>query len=97
MTIYEQIREWALDRGITQSGDPKTQMLKVQEEVGELSKAILEKDGIGIKDGIGDVVVTLTSLATLCGMQIEECIEEAYNIIKHRRGEMVDGTFKREK
>ena len=63
------------------------------EEAGELAKALLNKDTYEIKDAIGDMVVVLTNLATLEGMQIENCIDSAYSEIANRKGEMINGTF----
>jgi NTP pyrophosphatase (non-canonical NTP hydrolase) len=87
------IREWASDRGILIEGDPKTQVLKLVEEVGELSSAILEEDEDDIIDAIGDCVVVLTNLSYLCGLKIEDCIDSAYEMIKDRKGKMNNGTF----
>ena len=39
------------------------------------------------------MVVVLTNLAKLEGLDIEDCIDSAYNVIKSRQGEMVNGTF----
>lgn len=94
---FEPIREWAEERGIFEKGDKKTQLIKLMEEVGELSKAVLEDDKYGIEDAIGDCVVVLTSLAYLSNLQIEGCIESAYNQIKHRKGKMVNNTFVKNK
>lgn len=94
---FEPIREWAKERGIYEKGDPKTQYLKLMEEAGELSKAILNKDKLEIEDAIGDCVVVLTNLATLCNMSIEGCIESAYDEIKNRKGKMENGTFVKNK
>ena len=46
-----------------------------------------------IIDGIGDCVVVLTNLAELIGEPIEECIEQAHNEIKNRKGKMANGTY----
>ena len=91
--MFENIREWARVRGLYEKGDAKTQLIKLQEEMGELAKATLEKDKPEIIDGIGDMVVVLTNLAHLNGFNIETCIASAYNEISQRKGKMVDGTF----
>jgi len=62
---FQPIRDWADERGIYQKGDIKTQYLKLLEEVGELSKAILKNDKAEFIDAIGDCVVVLTNLAEL--------------------------------
>lgn len=46
-----------------------------------------------LKDGIGDVVVTLIILAQQNGLTLEECLDMAYGEIKGRTGKMVDGVF----
>jgi NTP pyrophosphatase (non-canonical NTP hydrolase) len=90
---FDKIRDWAEDKGIYKSGDPKTQYIKLMEEAGEVGRAILKEDLPEIKDGIGDMVVVLTNLAELCGLTIEECVESAYDVISKRTGKMKNGTF----
>ena len=93
MSQFDLIREWAEERGLYANGDPKTQALKLVEEVGETCRAILKDDKAEIVDGIGDIVVVLTNLAKLTGNDIEFCIEMAYNEIKDRKGKMENGTY----
>ena len=93
---FDLIRFWAKDRGLYDGGDPKTQALKLVEEVGETCRAILKEDAPEMIDGIGDCVVVLTNLAELIGTPIEECIDRAYNEIKGRTGKMNNGTFKKD-
>jgi len=90
---FDLIREWASERGLYENGDPKTQALKLVEEVGETCRAILKEDRAEAIDGIGDCVVVLTNLAELLEMRIEDCIREAYNEIKDRTGKMANGTY----
>ena len=93
LKMFELIRQWADERGIYDKGDTKTQLIKLQEEMGELAKATLEKDQPEVIDAIGDMVVVLTNLAHLNGVHIETCIAEAYNVIAKRKGKMINGTF----
>ena len=95
--IYDLIRQWADERGIYKNGDTKTQFIKLQEEAGELARAILKNDKLEFMDAIGDMVVVLTNLAALDGLKIEDCIISAYNVIKSRQGSMVNGTFVKER
>ena len=90
---FDLIREWASERGLYENGDPKTQALKLVEEVGETCRAILKENTLEIVDGIGDCVVVLTNLAELIDYPIEECIEAAYDEIKNRTGMMENGTY----
>lgn len=91
--VYDLIRQWADERGIYKSGDSKTQFVKLQEEGGELARAILKSDTPEIIDAIGDMVVVLTNLAALEGLKIEDCVVSAYDVIKSRQGKMENGTF----
>ena len=93
---FDLIRAWANERGLYTGGDPKTQALKLVEEVGETCRAILKDNHKETIDGIGDCVVVLTNLAELCGTDIEHCITVAYDEIKNRTGKMNNGTFKKD-
>jgi NTP pyrophosphatase (non-canonical NTP hydrolase) len=94
--MFDLIREWADQRGLYTGGDPKTQALKLVEEVGETCRAILKQNDADIIDGIGDCVVVLVNLAELVGEPLERCIEQAYFEIKNRTGKMENGTFKKD-
>lgn len=90
---FDDIRQWAKERGIYEKGDPKTQLLKLIEETGELSKGILKLNQEEIVDAIGDCVVVLVNLSELCKLNFEDCVNSAFNQIKNRKGEMKNGTF----
>ena len=90
---FDLIRNWAATRGLYDEGNSHTQYVKLQEEAGELAKALLKNDKPEIIDAIGDIVVVLTNLAHLEGYDIEYCIDEAYKVIAARTGKMVNGTF----
>jgi NTP pyrophosphatase (non-canonical NTP hydrolase) len=93
---FDLIRAWAMERGLYDKGDIKTQTLKLMEEAGEICKATLKEDHDEVIDGIGDCVVVLTNLAYLNGVTIEDCIQAAYDVISKRTGKMVNGTFKKD-
>ena len=97
LEIFTNIRTWAEQKGIFDKGDVKTQYIKLQEEAGELAKALLNNDKEEIIDAIGDCVVVLTNLSKLAGYNIEDCILSAYSIINKRTGKMIDGTFVKDK
>jgi NTP pyrophosphatase (non-canonical NTP hydrolase) len=92
-TRFQLIRDWAGARGLYSKGDTKTQFCKLMEEAGELGRAILKDDNPEFRDAIGDMVVVLTNLAHMGGTTIEDCIDEAYDVISKRTGKMVNGTF----
>ena len=95
-TLFDCIRVWAQERGLYDKGDVKTQYIKLMEETGEIGRAILKQDTEQVIDGIGDAVVVLTNLAELVGVPIEDCMQQAYNVISKRTGKMVNGTFKKD-
>lgn len=92
-SVFQRIRDWASERGIYDQGDSRTQYIKLMEEAGELAQGLLKRDEPEIMDAIGDMVVVLTNLAHMRGLDIEDCIQSAYTEIKNRQGEMVNGTF----
>ena len=92
-SVFQLIREWAQTRGLYDKGNPTTQYVKLQEEAGELAKALLKNDEPEVIDAIGDIVVVLTNLAHLKGYRIEDCIDSAYDVISKRKGKMINGTF----
>lgn len=90
--LITKVEQWAKDKGLDQA-DSSKQMLKTIEEIGEVAASLARKDEYGLRDGIGDVVVTLIILAMQNDMDLYECLNQAYNEIKGRTGKMVDGVF----
>lgn len=93
--VTEKIKQWFIDRNLD-NGDPNKQMLKLFEEVGEISAGMARNNKDEIKDGIGDVVVVLIGLTMQMGLDFDQCIELAYNEIKDRKGKLVNGVFVKE-
>jgi NTP pyrophosphatase (non-canonical NTP hydrolase) len=96
MIYADLIRQWATDRNLIEGSDIKSQFVKLIEEAGELANAIAKKNDIEFADAIGDMVVVLTIMAAQNGMMIEDCIDNAWQEIKDRKGKMVDGIFHKE-
>ena len=46
-----------------------------------------------VKDGIGDMLVTIVLLAKMVDLDTTDCLNAAYDVIKQRTGKMVDGQF----
>jgi NTP pyrophosphatase (non-canonical NTP hydrolase) len=93
MNRFDDIRTWAAARNLIHGSDPKSQMLKLAEELGELAGALARGKESEADDAIGDMVVVLTIIASQRGVTIEACIEGAWAEIKHRKGKMVAGVF----
>lgn len=91
--MKDQILQWAKEKGILDKATSASQYQKHVEEVGELGRALIENDIDKVADAIGDIYVTIVILAELKGLDIDECIKGAYNVIAGRTGEMIDGIF----
>ena len=96
MASEKDILDWARSRGILDKGNKIVQTLKLQEEAGELSKAVLFKSKEQIDDAIGDIVIVLVSLAYFNGSSLQDCVDHAFNVVKERKGSMQDGNFVKE-
>jgi len=49
-----------------------------------------------LKDGIGDTLVTLIGVCEMYEFSLEECLQQAYDVISKRSGKMIDGKFVKE-
>ena len=87
------IQDWAEQKGILNSGTPIKQALKTVEEVTELCNAIIDNDKEEVKDALGDILVTLIIQASMQNLELEDCLESAYKVIKDRKGKMINGQF----
>ena len=96
INIIRKVEEWAKARNLVNGSTPQAQMLKLMEEAGELAGGIAKNKPDVIIDSVGDVVVVLTILCAQLGIDIQECVEQAYNEIKDRKGEMRNGVFVKE-
>jgi NTP pyrophosphatase (non-canonical NTP hydrolase) len=89
--LFNKIISWANDRNIIKGGTAKDQCLKLIQEVGELSDNLCK--GKSPVDDIGDCMVVLAIIAEQHNLTVTECLEHAYNDIKDRKGQMIDGVF----
>jgi len=94
--LVEQVQQWSIDKDL-HKGNSFTQYAKTSEECGEVAAALCRNDIDALRDGIGDVIVTLVILAQQNNMTLQECLEQAYGEIKDRKGVMSkDGSFIKE-
>lgn len=89
---------WGREKGLD---DPKAQLNKVIEEVGEIAHEItrnhydvneLEQPD-ELFDAIGDTLVTVIILADILNIDPISALSEAYEQIKDRKGATENGTF----
>ena len=94
--LIKQVEQWSIDKELDK-GNSFTQYAKSSEEMGEVAAALCRNDIDELRDGIGDVIVTLVILAQQNNMTLYECLEQAYGEIKDRTGVMSkDGSFIKE-
>ena len=90
----QQVVSWHLARNLIHGSSDKDQVLKLIQEVGELSDSICK--GQTPIDDIGDIIVVLVNIAVRHNLSLKDCIDHAYQDIKDRKGMMVDGIFIKE-
>lgn len=93
VSFEDRILKWSYDRNLLQSTSAKDQTLKLQEELGELARAILHQNKNDAMDAIGDMQVVLVQICYLLGFKMNEAQEVAYDQIKDRKGKVINGTF----
>ena len=105
--LEQAVLDWAADKGIFSKATPYKQAQKTLEECGELLYAIGKMETadnledpeaygwaqVECVDAIGDILVTLAIQARMQGFTLEDCFRSAYNEIKDRKGQMINGQF----
>ena len=105
--LKQKIVKWGEDRNIFEFSTPIKQLHKTQEELDETMQALVQfadaktdkakQDAIeAIIDGIGDMGVTLLMLCHKMDVDFIECLASAYDVIKDRKGKMINGLFVKE-
>ena len=90
-TLIDKIMKWHEDRNLIEGSTDKDQVLKLQQELGELSDSVCKQKDM--KDDLGDMMVIMLNIMKRNNYTMEECLETAYNDIKDRKGKMIDGIF----
>jgi uncharacterized protein YabN with tetrapyrrole methylase and pyrophosphatase domain len=93
-SLIDDVTIWHYNRNLISGSTDKDQYMKLTQETGELSDSICK--GKDIRDDIGDIMVVLINIAERNGLSLQECLQVAYDDIKHRKGRMVDGVFVKE-
>lgn len=100
---FENIRNWSKIRGVgTDNKKTKLERLQIQyqrvlQECVEIHDSIIKEDLNEFKDAIGDTIVTLINLANIIECDAEVCLDQAFNVIKLRKGLNKNGDFIRYK
>lgn len=91
-TLVTRVWEWFEIKGLK---DPVMQMVKVQEEVGELAHQISRNklQDPETEDALGDILVTVIGMCHHLHYHPAHALGVAYNTIKNRTGKVVEGSF----
>lgn len=93
--LINKVKQWFIDRNL-QSLDGSGQLVKLQEEVDELKDAYIQADREAEIDAVGDITVVLIGYCMQRNLDFEECLQSAYEAIKDRKGQVIDGVFVKE-
>lgn len=96
--LFKAVATWGEEKGLN---DPVMQYAKINEEVGELAHELTRGKCGGVNsvpsaetiDAIGDILVTVIIFAKIIGVEPDRCLALAYDTIKGRKGETVNGSF----
>lgn len=105
--LQDLIIKWAEDRNIFEFSNPIKQLTKTQEELDETMSALVkyadaknnkekEEAYLEVVDGIGDMLVTIILLSKMVNIDSVFALNSAYNVIKDRKGKMINGLFVKE-
>jgi len=104
--LIQLVQTWGRDRGmlvkdangayLEDEGRARAQLLKCMSELGELADAVLKGDHHDMRDGLGDVLVTLVMFAGNSGLTLRGSLQAAWEEIRDRRGTTVNGAFMKE-
>ena len=78
------VSQWSRERKIISNSTPVVQFAKLVSEIGELADNVVK--GRCVKDDIGDCLVVLNTLALMNNTTLEQCLAQAYDEIKDRKG-----------
>ena len=94
--MKEKILDWAEPKGLLNPQIAPQQFMKLVEEVGELSNAMLNRNEAEQIDALGDIQEVLIILAEQLGFDLDTCLQCAYDEIKNRKGKTINGSFIKE-
>ena len=92
--LITKVIKWHEDRNLIEGSTDKDQVLKLMQELGELSDSVCK--GNDIQDDLGDMMVVMINIMKRNNITMNNCLTVAYNDIKDRKGRMVDGIFVKE-
>jgi len=94
--LTARILGWANDRNLIEGSTVEKQFVKLVEEVGELAAGLARGKTDVVDDALGDIMVIAIIMCAQRGTTPPQILEAVWNIIKDRKGRMVDGVFIKE-
>lgn len=91
-TLTKKVWEWFDEKGLK---DPMVQFVKMEEECGELAHELTRgrTSSREVVDALGDILVTIIGMCHHLHIPPQAALTLAYNEIKDRKGEVVEGSF----
>ena len=89
---FENVRKWKSIRGIGHNaGADKfkaaiSQYNRFMQEGNEILDALIVEDAHEFKDALGDTIVTLVNLAKIMDVELEDGLDQAFDVIELRKG-----------
>jgi NTP pyrophosphatase (non-canonical NTP hydrolase) len=93
-SLMQKVIQWHHDRNLIEGSSDKDQVLKLLQELGELSDSVCKNKDI--RDDIGDMLVVMLNICERNNLRLLDCLTVAYDDIKERRGRMENGIFIKE-
>jgi NTP pyrophosphatase (non-canonical NTP hydrolase) len=91
--LQKLVVQWAKDKKLIKKENAPKQFMKVVEELGELSSAIIKEDIDKELDGFADVLITIIILAEQRNIDLKLALNLGWNEIKNRTGKTIGGSF----
>ncbi|MDH3381381.1 MAG: MazG-like family protein [Flavobacteriaceae bacterium] len=91
--LEKKVISWANDRKLINKDFEMQQTVKIAEELGELARSIIKNDLNAKIDAIGDLIITIITLSAQNNLSIIDCLNSAYEEIKNRTGNTINGSF----
>ena len=91
------VYDWADSKDLRDNSTAIDQLMKLDEEAGELWGAVCLDDRPAIADELGDVIFCAIIQAYMNNLDPTECLAAAVKKVTKRKGKMVDGLFVKEK
>lgn len=99
MNFYDfvsNVEAWGEKHDFVKPENAAKQLLKIVEELGEVTNSFLKQKPEAEKDGIGDLMVTIALYCKIRDINIDECMGLAWEQIKDRNIKNVNGTLVKE-